>query len=343
MFIDLINLFNKHSSSNKTPLEDFNTECFANILRLYKDIKHDFIRNILELPKDNYVIKTQLKRDLPDNRNCLIDLVFIGNKNVCFIENKVESGEGYEQLKRYGDALVHHYKKYGKYLFYITKYNDPKNEDGKLNKFNFTQFKWFEISNFLRTYQTDNPLINDYLKFLNKYKMEQDNTFRSENLLSMENMAKTIEIIESHIENSKYEFNKLFGSAKYDKNFNWDQIRVHNRLCHLNYPILKCEKNRPSEILYCIDLNNLKLKTHIWVDQMHEQYENVTKLEISEKEIKSEITSGGAGIKYYVEKDLGLFLNSNNSDEEIKNWFLWSFEIMHNLIKDNPQLDWQLK
>ncbi|MDP3313717.1 hypothetical protein [Lutibacter sp.] len=66
MFLDLINLYKNNNNGNKTPLEDFNTEYFANILRLYKNVNDDYITNFLQLPDDNYVIKTQLKKDLPD-------------------------------------------------------------------------------------------------------------------------------------------------------------------------------------------------------------------------------------------------------------------------------------
>ena len=41
----LLNLYK--NNSNKTPLEDFNTECFSGILNMYNDVKKDFITNNL--------------------------------------------------------------------------------------------------------------------------------------------------------------------------------------------------------------------------------------------------------------------------------------------------------
>lgn len=337
MFLDLINLYN--NNSNKTPLEDFNTECFANILKLYENIKTDFIYNFLILPEDEYTIKTQLKKDLLNDPNCIIDLVFIGNKNICFIENKVESGEGHEQLSRYCKVLDIHFDKLNKYLFYCTKYTDPKNINKEFNNYNFKQFKWFEIAKFLKKHTNENPLIKDYILFLKNYKMTQDNTFKVENLLTLENMMKTIEIIEFHIDNSKFEFNNLFGSEKYNSNFNWNQLKKHNRICHFNSGILVSQSNKYSEVLYAIELEDLTLSTHIYINSDHEQYEQFQAINIENSNLKCRIENWGSAI--YIKEYLGKFLNNENSDMLIKDWFLNSFEIIKTLISNNPQLNWR--
>lgn len=339
MFLDLINLYNKNSNSNRTPLEDFNTECFANILKLFEVVKIDFIYNFLELPQDKYIIKTQLKKDLPNDPNCIIDFVLIGENNICFIENKVESVEGWEQLRRYCDVMDIHYKELNNYLFYCTKYTDKKNNNGEFNAYNFKQFKWFEIANFLRKFQNENPLIKEYLKFLNYYKMGQDNTLKSENLLAMENMLKTIEIAEFHIENCRLEFNEIFGSEKSVRNFNWTQLKTHNRICNYSSGILKSENNGYSEVLYSVEFSNLKLRTQIYVNSNHNKYQEFKKLSFDGNQFKT--FDFGNGFCYYFNTDLGKFLNDVNSDKKIKDWFLNSFEIMKTLISNNSQLDWR--
>lgn len=336
MFLDLINLYNKNINSFRTPLEDFNTESFANLLRLYENIKNDFIYNFLKLPEDKYVVRTQLRKALPKATNCIIDLVLIGENNVCFIENKVESPEGWEQLKRYGNVLDIHYSELKKHLYYFTKYTDLKNEKGEYDIYNFKQFKWFEIAKFLRKYQIENPLIKEYLKFLTNYKMAQDNTFKTENILSMENMLKTVEIIEFHIDNCKDEFNKFFGSDKSVKNYTWNQLKTHNRICNWSLGVLN---NGYSEVLYGIELGKLKLRTQIYVSSSNGNYQEFKKLSFDKSIIKT--FDFGNGFCYYVNTDLGKFLNDENSDKKIKEWFLNSFEIMKTLISNNPELDWR--
>jgi len=57
MFLDLYKLYKKNGYSERSPLEDFNTEVFAGILRISIPILNDFIQ-LLKLPDDDYEIKT---------------------------------------------------------------------------------------------------------------------------------------------------------------------------------------------------------------------------------------------------------------------------------------------
>jgi hypothetical protein len=340
MFLDLINLYIKTNENNRVPLEDFNTECFVGILRLYKEVNKDFIENFLQLDDDIYTLTTQVRKTLPDHTNCIIDLVFEGKKNVCFIENKIESGEGIDQLLRYGKVLDLHYGNLKKNLYYCTKYSDTKNLNGEYSRYNFRQFKWFEIAKFLRKYQEENPLIKEYLKFLNYSKMGQDNTIKAENLTCMETMLKTVEIIEFHIDNCKKEFIDSFGYNKLNKNLNWDQLKEKNRFCYYNNPILHSDKGAWSEVLYSIDFNLLKLNSQFFIGHNHEAYNQFANLKVNNPIIKT--LASEYGFSYYIVEDLGKYLNNPNSDIEIKNWFINSFSALKDLIRDNPQLNWKI-
>jgi hypothetical protein len=338
MFVELINLYNRNFSSGKTPLEDFNTESFANILKLYSDIRNDYFFSFLNLPQDEYQIITQYKKYLPKGDCCIVDLVLIGEKNVCFIENKIESFESSGQLKRYGEILDFHFPNCKKILHYCTKYSDPKNTNSELNKYHFRQYKWFQVAKFLKQYVKTNPLIDEYINFLSKYKMAQDNTFKVENLLTLENLLKTIEISEFHINNSKDNFNKLFGSKKYNTNFNWAQLKEHNRFSHYKENIIISPTSVYSEILYSIEFSSLKLNCHIFLLSNHEEYDLFRKINLSNTEFKLNEYDYGANI--CLEEDLGYFLNDNNSDSSIKQWFSNSFNFFNKLINNNPQINW---
>lgn len=342
MFIDLLHLYKKQKDSGKTPLEDFNTEAFANIIKMYPVIKDDFIENFLELPKDNYFIQTQLKKDLTDYQNCIIDLTFIGNENICFIENKVESSEGDKQLERYSKVLDEYFRDKKHYLYYCTKYSDPKNENNQFDKYNFKQFKWYEIAKFLKKYKESSLIINEYLNFLNKYKMAQDNTFKSENLITLENLNKTLEIMEFHISNCRHEFNEMFGYENYNKNFNWEQIRDNWRYAHYCSGILKSNIPKMSEILYSFEFYTLELNCHIWVPKNHQFYKEFTKLQFNEIDFTPK--EGECGYSFHRTTSLGNFLNSEESDIEIKNWFLDSFDKFRNLMiqNTNEKLQWNI-
>lgn len=335
MFNNLYKLFK--NSSHKTPLEDFTTEGFANILKMFPEIRDAFCINFLQLPADNYSIETQYYQALnTEDPNCRVDLVIIGERHVCFIENKVESSEGFRQLLRYISALKKHHSDKKKYLRYCTKYADPKKIEA--DSICFDQFRWYQIAKFLKTYE-ENLLVKSYLEFLNVNKMSQDNTLKSENLITMENLRKTIEIAESHIDNSKDLFVEKFGHSPLNKNMNWDQIKSHNRVCYYVENVLKSETNKESEILYAVEFDNLKLISQIYLERNHEYFKAINKIQLPENFIKIQFDSGTA---IQLNEDLGKFLNDVNADKLIQIWFTSSFEQLQNFIHRNSDLNWNI-
>ncbi|MBU2973279.1 PD-(D/E)XK nuclease family protein [Zobellia sp. B3R18] len=336
MFNSLYKLY--RNNSIRHPLEDFNTESFAGILKMHPDICAAFCSGFLNLPEEEYSVDTQYFQSIPNDSNCFIDLVFIGDTNVCFVENKVESSEGDKQLERYVKALIKHHDGKGKYLRYCTKYSDPKDNIKGICKANvdFSQFRWYEVANFLKTYQNE-PVVKLYLEFLKEHKMAQDNTLKSDNLIAMESMRKTIEIVEFHIENSKPEFTRRFGKVNYNKNFNWDQIRNHNRIVYSVEKVLLSKTGKLSELLYGIEFDNLKMFTRVLVDKEHEHYKTFVSLQHTSnfKMIEYDI-----GTVFQLEEDLGRFLNNVNADKEIQDWFTSSFEKLNDFISQNKQLSW---
>ena len=335
MFLSLLQLYKKYSASS-VPLEDYNTECFKGILELYPEIKESFIYDFLKLPEDNYYLKTQLRKELPDTMNCIVDFVLEGDNNICFIENKVESSEGWQQLTRYANVLDIYYPNKNKFLFYCTKYSDEKNQNGEYFQYNFKQFKWYEVAKFLKRFK-QNELINNYLQFLNYNGMEQDYTFRAENFLTMQNFRKTIDILEFHINNSKSNFEKKFSKNNTNKNTNWDQLKFHKRLAYFIKNVLGYD----SEILYAISLENLELKTQIWLSKANLNYDEFLKIDIKDTQFLKIKNDFGAII--FMKEDLGKFMNKENSDILIKEWFSKSFDEIESLILKNNHLKWTYK
>lgn len=335
MFNNLFKLY--RTSTLKTPLEDFTTEGLAGILQLNEEIFNDFCLNFLNLPEDTYTVETQYFQAISDDKpNCIVDLVILGKKHVAFIENKVESSEGIEQLLRYKLALHQNQAEKEKYLFYCTKYADPK-EPEKFDV-NFNQFRWYEVAKFLRQYK-DIPLVQSYLEFLTNHKMSQDNTIKAEYLNTFENMRKAIDVVEFHIENARKDFNNLFGDDKLNKNVNWDQIRVHERFCYYKSKILHSESGKWSEILYAIEFKTLNMMTQIYVDKSHECYEDFLSLPLLVGFVKIEFEFGTA---LQLNTNLGTYLNKPDADILIKNWFLESFKKFHDLALSQNNLKWNI-
>ncbi|WP_170863202.1 PD-(D/E)XK nuclease family protein [Pseudozobellia thermophila] len=317
-------------------MEDYTTEALAGLLQMFPGITNEFCAGFLKLPEDNYEVLTQQHFVLSsDDPNCIIDLVLAGKNTICFVEHKVESGEGKNQLLKYTIALNEHFAKKVKHLRYCTKYADPKSlsDEGIV----YAQFRWYEVAKFLQAFD-NNPLVKSFLEFLKNNKMAQDNTIKSDNLIAMESMRKTIEIIEFHIENSKPEFVRKFGKVKYNKNFNWDQIRNHNRIVYSVEDVLKSKTGKLSEILYGIKFENLKMITRVLVAKEHEHFTTFIDLDNSPEFKKIEYDIGTV---FQLEEDLGRFLNNQNADKEIQDWFTGSFEKLYDFISQNKRLPWR--
>lgn len=330
MFQDLYKLYKKNGYSDRIPLEDFNTEVFAGILKLYPEIKKEIV-DFLGLPEDNYIVSTQSNYTLPDTQNCIIDLVFLGDKNICFVENKVNSSEGWEQLSRYCQALDLHHKDHKPFLVYCTKFADPK----KITTHNFKQIRWYEIAKKLKKYTETNPTIKDYLNFLKIHKMAQDNTFTTDTIITMENFIKTFEIVGHHVDLSEPIFKNVF---HLEKTIKQDSTMSKDRYAYYVKNVFD-ENSAYTELLYCIHYSSVKLQTQIWVDKKHK---NISQLELLAQG-KFKILKNDAGLLIFKDRHVYDLLNNSNSDEIIKEWFRNSFIEVYDFMKATPELEWSFK
>jgi hypothetical protein len=332
MFLDLIKLYHKYQKGSITPLEDFNTEIFANLLAMYPDILEAFLFEFFNLEGlKKLKVNTQQREPISGDRaDCIVDLVISSERYIIFIENKVESHEGDEQLDRYTQALHENHSSKIKMLAYCTKYADPKEHIDE--HVYFFQFRWYEVARFLETFNQE-PVVQSYLEFLSNYKMNQDNTLKTEHLIAYENICKAIEIAEFHIENVQSEFNKYFKVD--DKNYKWDQIRRHNRICNYKLGIFPSDTEKGSNVLYGFNMLESKLIAQICVKLGHERYDL-----ISSRTYPSSfkiLTDVDGGFVVRMDEDLGVYLNKPNGEEDIKKWFLDSFNDLEKLINSINQ------
>ncbi len=327
MIQDLYKLYKKNGYSDRIPLEDFNTEVFAGILNLFPEIKQEII-DFLDLPADDYLVSTQSNYTLPDTQNCIIDLVFLGREHVCFVENKVNSSEGWEQLSRYCQALDLHHKDHKPFLVYCTKFADPK----EVFTHNFKQVRWYEIAKRLKKYSETNPTIKDYINFLKIHKMAQDNTFTTDTIVTMENFIKTFEIVGHHVNLSLPVFKKVFNLGKIKKQ---DSTMSRDRYAYYINNVFK-DASAYTELLYCIHYGTAKLQVQIWVDKKHK---NIAELELLSQD-KFKILKNDIGLLIFKDRPIYDLLNNTNSDEIIKEWFNNTFIEINDFIKATPELEW---
>lgn len=332
MLNQLLSLYKKHRS--KTPLEDFTTEVFVGILNLEEDIKIAFIQDFLKLPESNYSLKTQVKYELDNDQNCVIDFVLEGENSICFIENKVNSKEGYRQIERYckvlesladSDLETH--------LFYCTKYFDKKT----LKEHNFKQIRWFQIAKFLKKYK-ENKFVENFLDFLITHDMAQELTINAKDFVSLENLQDLINLINGHLNRVKPVFKKTFNAKKVSDGTSTTQIIKHNRMIYYLTGILATKGW--SELKYGFQFSSPSIYVSIYLDKSNPDYKELMNAVKTMPNFTTVTYDKGSSIN--IKKDISVFLNDEQADTKIADWFKDAFKQYAELIKNTGQLDWKI-
>lgn len=335
MLNQLFKLYRKQRT--KTPLEDFTTEVFVGLLNLEDEIKNKFLYEFLELPISDYILKTQVHYSLKDDRDCIVDFIIESGDIVCFMENKVNSKEGYRQLERYGKVLKTYAENgYQTKLIYCTKYFDKK----EYEHHNFGQIRWFNIAKFLKQF-SENVLANEFVNFLTSKDMEQELTFDAKDFLTLENLQNILKTINNYLDRVKPIFISTFKtSSKISIAASTSQIIKHNRLIYYFQDIYG--EQGWSELKYGFQLNNPAIYVGIWIDKSNEQFESFVKV-IDSIETDFIINKRSNGISIELKKEISTFLNDEESDSKISNWYKDSFNEFAEFIKSTPELKWKIK
>lgn len=329
----LIQLYSKNSHSGRTPLEDFTTEAFAGILENDISLKDSFASNFLNLPEDDYHVKTQKKYILDNDIDCIIDMVVEGTENICFIENKVNSSEGFRQLERYSNVLDYFTKKgFQTYLFYCTKYTDKK----EIDVHNFKQYRWHDISVFLNEF-TENRLVNDFLKFLTKYDMAKDTTIYSTDFIVFEHLQGLLNKCNEFLDSARPDFEQKFANKnKISDGRTTSQILKHNRLIYYVKEFVNGEGW--SEIGFGVSFEEPCIYVEIYLDKKNENHKQI--VHAAEESNSFLLEKYDYGTSIWAEKDLSLLLNQEDSDAVILSWFKESFELFDDFTENTKMEVW---
>lgn len=333
MFNQILKLIRKNS--DRTPLEDYTTELFVGTLNNDKELKRVFCKDFLELYSDYFNITTQEFYTLDNSKNCIIDVVIKGDNEVCFMENKVNSKEGDLQLERYS-RILDGYKDNGvkTKLVYCTKNSDPKS----FNKHSFCQFKWHNVSDFFRR-NSNEKITNLFIDFLKQNNMSTDMTIKGVHLTTLEHANNIFSLIDKNIDNVKTEFSMKFGNIKDLRNNSQfrRQIYDHERICIMATPI--DESKGWSEILYGFEFKG-NLISQIYLDTENEFHDKFVEEIQKQDTLKHIIFDYGSVI--YTDKNMGDFLNDEDSEIKIKDWFLGSFKLLHDFMdKTKLKIEWK--
>ncbi|MEH2138423.1 PD-(D/E)XK nuclease family protein [Nostoc sp.] len=219
------NLLNLHSGNK--PLEDFFTEIVAYFLSLNNHILIDWLKHHSIISDDNYssikIITQQehkgLETHTEDSRlDIVVELSDGLNTDVIFLESKIGSTEGWRQLEKYAEILSKLQNVRHRILIYITRDYDPKDEiktpgSNLEPKVNFYQLRWHQFYARLQQHSTD-ILSQEILIFMRNNRMSHTNQFSSVDLLTMVNFNKTLNLMESTLNDEVQDkFRLAFGGV----------------------------------------------------------------------------------------------------------------------------------
>ncbi len=190
------------------PLEDFFTEIVAYFLSENKEVLFSWLQYSHLLKLGDHLdahITTQKTYKHPirgDEKrpDIVVELSNGDGYDLIFIESKVGSSEGYNQLSDYAEILDSLPGYRHKILVYITRDFDPKKESVVLQSIvndnvRFKQLRWHQFYQFLNT-QKSSELNQEITTFMQEHRMAQNNQFSSVDILALANFPSALKLME---------------------------------------------------------------------------------------------------------------------------------------------------
>ncbi len=363
IFQRLIKFYSSASAigNTKTPLENFSTECLAGVLKSDENLLRDFVQYFeIETNSTNLEAETQVYYKLGDgdfidleisadrdsfgnstgSRKNFIDLEISGSDFCCFIEIKVNSKEGENQLSRYAKILkkkadlAPHLKPY---LIYCTKW-----QEGEVVH-PIKPILWNDIAKFLGQPKfSKSDLIQHFLKFLNQQGMSHNMNFSPKDLEFMGVFQDNLKRMNKYIDNRIV---PILGKNCKRRDL---EKSVNDSHCYaIKNQILK---DVPSAVIGAgFDLTNQKLTISFWVSK--KDYLNfddhLNKISGLKKGKADEdcgnfwTYSDANGASFGYGKHIALFMEFDDMEKEIRKWFEENWGKLKLDMKNTwPEYEW---
>ena len=237
LFSRLLNL-----NTGSIPLEDFFTELVAYLFSTDKEILYSWLKNLnlldVNIYLDAYVSTQREFKPLDDHHltgrpDILIELVDTKSRSIIFVESKIGSQEGYEQLSSYAEILHGISGFQHKFLLYITRDFDPKDQEDIFKNISqstvqFRQLRWHQFYRFLKS-QADTMLVQEIVTFMDEHRMAHNNQFSSIDVIALANFTKSLKLMEETMWGEvSQRFEKVLGAIK-QKSTALTQVQWHGR------------------------------------------------------------------------------------------------------------------
>ncbi len=181
-------------SETKNSQENFLTEIFAYCLKNDEVFRKSFFVNINLFEYNDSQIKESIKTQYITKTKGRPDICLKDDNNLIFIENKIDSLQGENQLKNYKNDLlsIENNKIKNKSLIFITKHYEETNISKELN-FNFIYLRWFDVYELIQ--KPTNEITKELALYLEKEKMSKKLDFKKEHESFFRNFEEVFYII----------------------------------------------------------------------------------------------------------------------------------------------------
>ena len=169
--------------------------------------------------------------------------------------------------------------------------------------------------------------------------MSNDMTITAKDIVTLENISKILNLMNINLENVIQNFSEKFGNLTDLRKSSKlkEQIFNHERFCIRSNPA--CEGEGWSEILYGFEFQGC-IFTQIFLDNSNKNFNAFFKIINNQEEFKVEHYDIGSRI--FLERNLGDCLNADNSEIEIKKWFVDSFDAFEKFIETTKkEIEWR--
>jgi hypothetical protein len=343
-------LFKVIKNSNGNPYEDFLTEIFAEILD-EDSLVESFINKFVWSCKDRFSkISVDTQRTYPrldghetESRPDMVIHFMDGDQpHLLFIENKLESQEGYMQLSRYTDHLrTFKEMDYETHLLYITKYHDPKVKQ-QIGGVVFDQIRWYQIYNWLELHKSD--FTNKFLEYLEEIGLSETRRFAPQDIYAIQHMDRLVNMMDSCLGGAVDDkMNHTFGKAKSRHTERFNQLRSNGR--YMLYNDLEnytaalvgfyLTENEYPIVCIMLEVNPKNGKRLEVVAAMKEYLEKNPEWEGEDLEDPS----AWSNISCY--KELLHFLPEEDHINSIQTYIMKKLEELAEIKTSNPQLGWK--
>ncbi len=197
---------------NKIPLEDFFTEIFSYLLESNTSLMHSWLREfrLSNIKFENIIVNTQESFDALEAHSSgsrpdiYVELSNEHVRELIFVESKIGSNEGQDQLKRYAEHLDSMDFIDRGVVVYVTRDYDKKDRNSifkdckNKDKLDFKQLRWFENYHFLKKYNENinDNLVIETLKFMEEHELAQNNRFTAIDVLALTNFPRVRKMLD---------------------------------------------------------------------------------------------------------------------------------------------------